>query len=79
MPPASSEASVDEIRAFFAAKKMKVPTVFGYSGAGWKDPAAMRATAARVLDELTAAHEKDARAGQPRPTDFGGSAARIFP
>jgi len=46
------EADPADVRAFFAGKKMKVLTFFGYSGAGYEDPAAMRAAAARVLDEV---------------------------
>ncbi len=46
------EATPAAIRAFFAGKKMKVLTFFGYSGAGYEDPAAMRATASRILDEV---------------------------
>lgn len=49
---ASEEASADEVRAFFARKKMKVLTFFGYSGAGYEDAAAMRARASSILDEF---------------------------
>ena len=49
---ASQEKTPEEIRAFFAGKKMKVLTFFGYSGAGYEDPASMRATASAVLDEF---------------------------
>lgn len=49
--PGSDVATLDEIRAYFAGKKLKVLTFFGYSGSGYEDPAAMRATASAVLDE----------------------------
>ena len=46
-----TEATPGDIRGFFASKKMKVLTFFGYSGAGYEDPVAMRAAASRILDE----------------------------
>ncbi len=52
MAHAGKDATPAEIRAFFAGKKMKVLTFFGYSGAGYEDPEAMRAAASKVLDEL---------------------------
>ncbi len=44
------EASVAEIKAFFAARNKQVLTFFGYSGAGYQDPGAMLERAASVLD-----------------------------
>jgi len=48
-PRTASEATPDEIRAFVRARKAKVLTFTGYSGAGYEDAAAMLAHAERVL------------------------------
>jgi hypothetical protein len=47
--PVVREATSKEIRAFVRAKGMKVLTFVGYSGAGYEDPAAMRAAAIQAL------------------------------
>lgn len=48
--PRVHEGTAADIRAFFAGKKMRVLTFFGYSGAGYENPDAMLAEAARVLE-----------------------------
>ena len=51
-PQIVTEATAEEVRAAFAADGRMVVTFIGYSGAGYEDPAAMRAQAGRVLDRL---------------------------
>jgi hypothetical protein len=48
-PRTQSEATSDEIRAFVRARKARVLTFTGYSGAEYEDAAAMLAHAERVL------------------------------
>ena len=46
------EASPGEVRAFFAAKRMTVLTLLGYSGAGYEDKAGMLEQVRRLLDQF---------------------------
>lgn len=46
------EAGSAAIQAFVHERRMTVASFFGYSGAGYEDPVAMRAQAARLLDTL---------------------------
>ena len=47
--PATQRADAQQIAQFVHARGMKVLSFVGYSGAGYEDSAAMRATAAQVL------------------------------
>lgn len=47
--PQVQEASPSAVRRFAAGQGMKLLTFAGYSGAGYEDPQAMRAHAARIL------------------------------
>lgn len=49
-PAAAREATSASIAAFLKARKMRLLTFAGYSGAGYERPAEMLAHAARVLD-----------------------------
>lgn len=49
-PNTTREATVAEVRAWFAAQQMTVLTFTGYSGAGYENPQAMLDEAARTLD-----------------------------
>ncbi len=49
MPPAAREATSAQIGAWLRGSDLKVLTFVGYSGAGYQDPAAMRAAAEQVL------------------------------
>lgn len=48
--PQLHDAGPAAVRAFVHRQRRQVLTLAGYSGAGYQDPAAMLATAARVLD-----------------------------
>lgn len=48
--PLACEATIDEILAFVRRQDKRVLSFAGYSGAGYDDPPAMLAQAARVLD-----------------------------
>jgi shikimate kinase len=50
-PSVVKEATPEEIRAFFQARKKTVLTFAGYSGAEYEDKAAMLKQAARILDQ----------------------------
>lgn len=52
LPSTMREATPEEIRAFFAAKKITVVTFLGYSGAGYEDEAAMLEQATRMLAQF---------------------------
>jgi predicted Rossmann-fold nucleotide-binding protein len=51
-PSAIREATPEEIRSFFEARKMKVLTFLGYSAAEYENKAAMLKQATRILDEF---------------------------
>jgi hypothetical protein len=50
--PSTRDATVHDIKAFFAGKKMTVLTFTGYSGAEYEDKAAMLAQASNILDQF---------------------------
>lgn len=50
--PQALEATPQQVREFFAAKRWKVVSFFGYSGAEYEHPAAMLKHAGRALDGL---------------------------
>ncbi len=45
----ASDVTPEEVRAYFAARRMTIVTFLGYSGAGYEDEAAMLDQAARTL------------------------------
>ncbi len=51
-PQQVTEATPQEMVEFFAARRWRVVTFFGYSGAEYEHPAAMLKRAGRVLDRL---------------------------
>jgi hypothetical protein len=51
-PRKVQEATADSIESFVQARKMKVLTFTGYSGAEYEDPKAMLEHASRILDGL---------------------------
>ncbi|CAH2409644.1 hypothetical protein [Mesorhizobium escarrei] len=51
-PQQLTEATPDQVRAFFQSKRAKVVTFLGYSGAGYEDANAMLGHAAAALKDL---------------------------
>jgi hypothetical protein len=52
LPQQVTEATPEQVVEFFATKRWRVASFFGYSGAEYEQPAAMLKRAGRVLDRL---------------------------